>query len=182
MTLVTEWWPWQHHPSRWERTCRWGHAASSVGSSSSGSNSAPVGLEDGGRVRNKFIENWGHKQECELFLIVPVWFSAAGPTHHDDGLGVDGLGHHFAVVSDVLHHLVKSCPLHLLVLEVAERVADEVEQHAALTQLLHEQFLPINGRGIWGRGGEASQSQPQKKKVVGFCHLLGSAMMSHSTI
>lgn len=39
------------------RTCRCGHAASSVGSSSSGSNSAPVGLDDGGNVLNIFIAN-----------------------------------------------------------------------------------------------------------------------------
>lgn len=39
------------------RTCRCGHAASSVGSSSSGSNSAPVGLDDGGSVLNIFIAN-----------------------------------------------------------------------------------------------------------------------------
>lgn len=38
-------------------TCRCGHAASSVGSSSSGSNSAPVGLDDGGNVLNIFTEN-----------------------------------------------------------------------------------------------------------------------------
>lgn len=41
----------------WLRTCRCGHAASSVGSSSSGSNSAPVGLDDGGSVLNIFIAN-----------------------------------------------------------------------------------------------------------------------------
>lgn len=38
-------------------TCRWGHAASRVGSSSSGSNSAPVGLDEGGRVLNMFTAN-----------------------------------------------------------------------------------------------------------------------------
>lgn len=73
-------------------------------------------------------------------------------THHDDGLGVYALGHHLAVVRDVLHHLVKPRPLDLLVLEVAERVADEVEQNAALPQLLHEQILSLRGRGIWGQG------------------------------
>ena len=35
-------------------TCKCGHAASKVGSSSSGSNSAPLGFDDGGNVRNKF--------------------------------------------------------------------------------------------------------------------------------
>ena len=38
-------------------TCRCGHAASSVGSSSSGSNSIPLGFDDGGRLRNRFTEN-----------------------------------------------------------------------------------------------------------------------------
>lgn len=38
-------------------TWRWGQAASSVGSSSSGSNSAPVGLEEGGSVRKRLTEN-----------------------------------------------------------------------------------------------------------------------------
>lgn len=48
-------------------TCRWGHAASKVGSSSSGSNSAPVGLEDGGNVRNIFTANWNHTCLWELW-------------------------------------------------------------------------------------------------------------------
>lgn len=39
-------------------TWRCGQAASSVGSSSSGSNSAPVGLDDGGNVLNMFTANW----------------------------------------------------------------------------------------------------------------------------
>lgn len=38
-------------------TWRCGQAASSVGSSSSGSNSAPVGLDDGGNVLNMFTAN-----------------------------------------------------------------------------------------------------------------------------
>lgn len=38
-------------------TCRCGHAASRVGSSSSGSNSAPVGFDEGGSVRKRFTEN-----------------------------------------------------------------------------------------------------------------------------
>lgn len=46
------------------RTCRCGHAASSVGSSSSGSNSAPVGLDDGGSVLNIFIANWKEKEKA----------------------------------------------------------------------------------------------------------------------
>jgi len=41
-----------------KRTCRCGHAASNVGSSSSGSNSAPLGFDDGGNARNRFTENY----------------------------------------------------------------------------------------------------------------------------
>jgi hypothetical protein len=38
-------------------TWRCGQAASKVGSSSSGSNSAPVGFDEGGSVRKRFTEN-----------------------------------------------------------------------------------------------------------------------------
>ena len=41
------------HPGTW----RCGQAASRVGSSSSGSNSAPVGFDEGGSVRKRFTEN-----------------------------------------------------------------------------------------------------------------------------
>lgn len=47
-------------------TWRCGHAASSVGSSSSGSNSAPVGLEDGGNVLNMFTANWKRRSENSI--------------------------------------------------------------------------------------------------------------------
>lgn len=57
-------------------------------------------------------------------------------SHHDDGLRVDALCHHVAVVSDVLHHFVETGSLHFLILEVAERVANKVEEDATLTQLL----------------------------------------------
>ena len=40
------------------RTCKWGQAASKVGSSSSGSYSAPAGLAEGGRARNMLTENY----------------------------------------------------------------------------------------------------------------------------
>lgn len=40
----------------------WGHDASKVGSSSSGSNSAPAGFEDGGRARNVLTANCKNKQ------------------------------------------------------------------------------------------------------------------------
>ena len=39
-------------------TCKWGQAASKVGSSSSGSYSAPAGLAEGGRARNMLTENY----------------------------------------------------------------------------------------------------------------------------
>lgn len=45
-----------------KHTWRCGHAASRVGSSSSGSNSAPLGFEDGGRVRKRLTANcWVQK-------------------------------------------------------------------------------------------------------------------------
>lgn len=46
-------------------TCKCGHATSKVGSSSSGSNSAPLGLDEGGRARKRFTANWKWKQQCE---------------------------------------------------------------------------------------------------------------------
>lgn len=69
--------------------------------------------------------------------------------HHQHGLGVDGLSHHLAVVCDVLHHLVKSRPLDLLVLQVAERIADKVKEDTALTELLDEQLLSVHQRGVF---------------------------------
>lgn len=68
--------------------------------------------------------------------------------HHEDSLGVDGLGHHVTIVCDVLHHLVESGSFHLFVLEVTERIADEVEQDTALTQLLNKQLLALHQRGV----------------------------------
>ena len=59
------------------------------------------------------------------------------------GLRVDGLGEHAAVLRDVLDHLIEGGSLHLLPLEVTERVNDKVEEHHALAQLLNEQLLPL---------------------------------------
>ncbi len=59
-------------------------------------------------------------------------------THHVHHLGIDGLGDDVPVVSDELHHLAERRPLHLFPFQVAQGVRDEVEEHAALTQLLHE--------------------------------------------
>lgn len=59
-----------------------------------------------------------------------VWASPGRPpcprsrscAHHGDSLWVNGLGDDVAAMGDVLDHFVESCPLHLLELEVAERV------------------------------------------------------------
>lgn len=42
--------------------------------------------------------------------------------HHGDSLRVNGLSDNIAAMSDVLHHFVESCPLHLLELEVTQWV------------------------------------------------------------
>lgn len=55
-------------------TCRWGQAASSVGSSSSGSNSAPVGLEEGGRVLNRFTENYSNNKNVYINITINTSF------------------------------------------------------------------------------------------------------------
>lgn len=47
----------QGQPAPCPDTWRCGQAASRVGSSSSGSNSAPVGFDEGGSVRKRFTEN-----------------------------------------------------------------------------------------------------------------------------
>lgn len=78
--------------------------------------------------------------------------------YHEHGLGVDDLRHHLTVVCDELHHLVEAGSLHLFVLQVAERIADEVEQDAALTELLHKQLLLLHRGGVWGGGGSKSQT------------------------
>lgn len=69
-------------------------------------------------------------------------------SHHDDGLRIDGLCHHVGVVCDVLDHLVESGSFYLLVLEVAERVANKIKQDAALTQFLHKELLTLQRGGI----------------------------------
>lgn len=57
------------------QTWRCGHAASSVGSSSSGSNSAPVGFDDGGKVLNIFTANWRQRKALILRYIPQLSFS-----------------------------------------------------------------------------------------------------------
>ena len=71
---------------------------------------------------------------------------------HFNDLVVDGLGDHAPICRYVLDHLVQRLPLHLLELEVAERIGGEVEYRAALLYLLDEQLLPVVGIGVLKRG------------------------------
>ena len=50
-------------------TCRWGQAASKLGSSSSGSNSAPLGFDGGGRVLNVFTANYQTKRNDHQIIL-----------------------------------------------------------------------------------------------------------------
>lgn len=69
-------------------------------------------------------------------------------SHHNDSLGVDAFSNYITIVCDVLHHLIQSSTLHLLVLQVTERIHHEVKQYTTLAQLLNKQLLPVDGRGI----------------------------------
>jgi hypothetical protein len=71
-----------------------------------------------------------------------------------DSFWVDSISDDAAVLRDVLDHLIESGALHLLPLEVAERVLHEVEEHHALAQLLDEQVLAFCWRRIWKGGRE----------------------------
>ncbi len=77
---------------------------------------------------------------CYLWLLLCCrdTYMAFVCTHHVHHLRIDGLGDDVPVVSDVLHHLAERRPLHLFPFQVAQGVGDEVEENAALTQLLHE--------------------------------------------
>lgn len=68
--------------------------------------------------------------------------------HHVSDLWVRGLHQHPSVGGDVVHELVERGPLDLLALQVRHGV-QEVEEHAALLELLGEQFLLLRRRGIW---------------------------------
>lgn len=62
INLTHPWWiKASYHINAQVFTCRCGQAASNVGSSSSGSNSAPVGLDDGGNVLNMLTANWNEQ-------------------------------------------------------------------------------------------------------------------------
>nr|CAD7442773.1 unnamed protein product [Timema bartmani] len=64
-------------------------------------------------------------------------------THHVDCLRVDSIADDATLRRHKLHHLVQCSPLHLLPLEVGQRVRDKVEQHAALSDLLDKQFFTL---------------------------------------
>lgn len=79
-------------------------------------------------------------------------------SHHDNSLRVDGLCDHITVVSDVFNHFVETSSLHFLILEVAEWVANKVEEDATLTQLLDKELLTIHDGGIWNTARLSSPS------------------------
>ena len=58
------------------------------------------------------------------------------------------LREHSPVLGDILHHLLQRSPLHLLPLQVGEGVRHEVEEDAALTDLLDQQLLTISLVGL----------------------------------
>ena len=68
---------------------------------------------------------------------------ARARAHHVHALGVDVLGEHAARVRDEVDELVERRALHLFALQVRQRVHQEVEQHAALLQLTHEQRVAL---------------------------------------
>ena len=63
-------------------------------------------------------------------------------------LRIHRLGEHPPVLGDVLHHLLQRRPLHLLPLQVGEGVGDEVEEDAALSDLLDQKLLAIALAGL----------------------------------
>lgn len=68
-------------------------------------------------------------------------------TDHADDLEVDGLGEDAAAGRDVVDELGERGALHLLALEVGQRV-EEVEAEAALAQLAQEQLLLLAHRHV----------------------------------
>lgn len=74
-------------------------------------------------------------------------------SHHVGDLWVRSFHQHPSVGGDVVHELVQSGPLDLLALQVHHRV-QEVEEHAALLELLGEELLLLCGGGIWNHTEE----------------------------
>ena len=67
--------------------------------------------------------------------------------HHVSDLWVRGLHQHTSVGGNKVHQLIQCGPLDLLAFQVRHRI-QEVEEHAALLELLGEQFLLLRGGGI----------------------------------
>ena len=63
-------------------------------------------------------------------------------------LRIDWFGEHSPVLGDILYHLLQRCTLHLLPLEVGEGVRDEVEENAALSDLLDQKLLAVALAGL----------------------------------
>ena len=63
-------------------------------------------------------------------------------------LRIDWFGEHSPVLGDILHHLLQRRTLHLLPLEVGEGVGDEVEENAALSDLLDQKLLAVALAGL----------------------------------
>lgn len=64
-------------------------------------------------------------------------------TYHVHCFRVNGFRDDAPLGGHELHHLVQRRPLHLLPLQIWQRIRDEVEQDAALPYLLHEQFVAL---------------------------------------
>ena len=111
-----------------------------MGSSSSGSNSAPLGLLEGGRARKRLTEN--------IWTICKEGRQHCTGTENDTNLRVDGFGEDSSVLGDELHHFLERGSLHLLPLEVGQGVGDKVEEDRALADLLNEQFLFLGEVGF----------------------------------
>lgn len=88
---------------------------------------------------------------CPLFLWHTSPTNAGSMPYHDNSFRIDGLGDDITVVCDVFHHLIETCSLHLLELQVTEGVRDEVKENAALPQLLDEKLFSFVWRSICQR-------------------------------
>lgn len=105
------------------------------------------------------------QSKCQTCTTQVALHSAYWDTDHVDHLWVYGLCDDVPVVGDVLHHLAQRGTFHLLPFQVAQRVGDEVEEDAALPQLLDEQFLLL-GRGdvCEGRGQRRQELGPEVRR------------------
>lgn len=93
-------------------------------------------------VEREFIRclfSWQAELLTPFWLIKTIYISFLDlSTHHVYDLRIDGFCDDVPVMSDVLHHLAESRPLHLLPFQVAQGVGHEVKEHTTLTQFLHK--------------------------------------------